>query len=172
VSPDNDETIRSLGGGIEREMIHTLLEEYRTKSSDWFVPREDGHATLATSYSLSVAQYVPASRKRNMAILGAAVALNLLRGVSTPPLDPVLLHFFVHNCDLHSIHPGILGEWHPALKQIVSDWIALGPDGDANTPTNQQHFATYHDLQVSFISYSRHFILLTLFHLICILPNR
>jgi len=87
-----------------------------------------------------------------MAILGAAVAMSLVRGVSTIPLDPVLLHFFVHDCDLHSIHPGVLGEWHPNLKQTISDWIALGPDGDADIPTLRNHFITHHDLQVSFVT--------------------
>ena len=130
MSPDDNETIHSLGQGIEREVIHTILEQYRQSSGQWFAPHEDGHS--------------------NMAILGAVVAMSLVRGVSTIPLDPVLLHFFIHDCDLHSIHPGVLGEWHPALKQTISDWIALGPDGDANTPTFRNHFITHHDLQVSF----------------------
>ena len=150
MSPDDNETIRSLGQGIEREVIHTILEQYRQSSGQWFAPREDGHSTLATSYPLAMAQCVPPSRLRNMAILGAVVAMSLVRGVSTIPLDPVLLHFFIHDCDLHSIHPGVLGEWHPALKQTISDWIALGPDGDANTPIFRNHFITHHDLQVSF----------------------
>jgi hypothetical protein len=152
VSPNDDESIRSLGEGIEREVIHTLLEQYRQRSSEWFTPRGDGHSTLTTSYPLAMAQFVPLLRIRNMAILGAAVAMSLVRGVSTTPLDPVLLHFFVHDCDLHSIHPGLLGEWHPTLKQTISDWVALGPDGDANTPTFRNFFINYYDLQVSFSS--------------------
>ena len=165
MSPDDNETIRSLGEGIERELIYTLLEQYRQSSGQWFALHEDGHSTLAISYPLAMAQCVPLSRLRNMAILGAAVAMSLVRGMSTIPLDPVLLHFFVHDCDLHSIHPGVLGEWHPKLKQTISDWIALGPDGDANTPTLQNHFITYHDLQVSLTTCSHLFQ----FDIICLI---
>jgi len=64
----------------------------------------------------------------------------------TPLLDPVLLHFFIHDCQLESIHLGILGEWHPDLKQTIQNWVNLSHDGDP-IPF-QMHFSTYHDLQV------------------------
>ena len=150
MSPNNNETIHSLGQGIECEVIHTILEQYRQSSGQWFAPCEDGHSTLATSYPLAMAQCVSPLHLHNMAILRAVAAMSLVRGVSTIPLDPVLLHFSIHDCDLHSIHPRVLWEWHPTLKQTISDWIALGPDGDANTPTFWNHFITHHDLQVSF----------------------
>ena len=152
MSADDSETIESMGEGVEREVIHNTLEEYRINASHWFSQREDGHCTLATAYPLSMARYIPDARKRDLSILGAAAAICLIRGMSVAPLDPVLLHFFIHECDLHSIHPGILGEWHPSLKQIVSDWIALGPNGNANTDTFRMHFLTYQDLQVSYIA--------------------
>ena len=98
-----------------------------------------------------MAQYVPDAWKRDLSILGAVVAMCLIHGMSAAPLDPVLLHFFIHKSDLHSIHPGILGEWHPSLKQLVSDWITLGPHGNANTDAFRTHFLMYQDLQVSFI---------------------
>jgi hypothetical protein len=138
---------RSGGDGIEREVIHTIFEDFRQEAAQWFTFHADGQATLTISHSYATARFVSASRKRNMAILGAATALCLIRGMSTPPLDPILLHFFIHDCQLDAIHPGILGEWHPDLKQLVSNWIRLGPDGDPSL--FQTHFATYHDLQVS-----------------------
>jgi len=70
----------------------------------------------------------------------------LIRGMSTMPLDPIVIHFFIHDCDIHSIHPAILGEWHPRLRQTISDWLRLGPHG--NPAPFQEHFATFHDLQV------------------------
>ena len=89
-----------------------------------------------------------------MSILGAIMALSLVWGMSASPFDPVLLHFFIHNCDLHSIHPGILGEWHPILKQTVTDWINMGPGGD--TTPFQPHFATFRDTQVRVYSLGIH----------------
>jgi hypothetical protein len=81
-----------------------------------------------------------------MAILGAATALSIINGILIHPIDPVLLHYFVHECDINSIHPALLAEWHPELKKTISDWIALGYNG--NPAPFQGHFASYHDLQV------------------------
>lgn len=147
-STDEHNDTRSLGEGIEREVIHLLFEAFRKEDTQWFASHADGHSTLATSHRLSSARFVSASRKQSMSILGAVVALCLVRGMSTYPLDPVVLHFFIHDCNIHSIHPAILGEWHPTLKRMIADWIKLGPDGDP--ASFQVHFATYHDLQVRF----------------------
>ena len=82
-----------------------------------------------------------------MGILGALSVLSLIHGMSVFPLDPVFLHYLVHGCNLHSIHPGFLGEWHPGLKLIISDWIALGPDGNATD--FRACFVNYFDIQAS-----------------------
>jgi hypothetical protein len=113
--------IRSLGDGIEREVIHTIFEDFHREDSQWFTSHADGKSTLGTSHTLATARHVSTSRKHNMAILGAATALCLVRGMSTPPLDPVLLHFFIHGCNLDAIHPGILSEWHPQLRRTIQD---------------------------------------------------
>jgi len=113
--------IRSLGDGIEREVIHTIFEDFRQEDSQWFTSHADGKSTLAMSHTLAMARHVSTSQKRNMAILGAATALCLVRGMSTPPFDPVLLHFFIHGCNLDAIHPGILSEWHPQLRRTIQD---------------------------------------------------
>lgn len=97
-----------------------------------------------------------------MSILGAITALCLIRGMSTFPLDPVLLQFLIHDCDLHSIHPALLGEWHPELKQTISAWIALGPHGDA--APFQGFFATYYDRQASI--FTIHYLLLLTYFII------
>lgn len=139
--------MRSLGDGVGREIYQIIFEGYKRHSSEWFIAHANGHSTLAISHSLNSARFVSHSRKRSMAVLGAITALSLISGMSASPLDPVLLHFLLHNCDLHSIHPGILGEWHPDLKRSITDWINIGPDGDA--APFQAHFATYRDTQVS-----------------------
>ena len=82
-----------------------------------------------------------------MSIFGAVMALSLLQGLSAGTLDPVLFIFFIHNCNLHSIQPEILREYHPALKQTITDWMALGPQGDP--APFQMHFAIFPDAQVS-----------------------
>lgn len=80
-----------------------------------------------------------------MSAFGAIIAVCLLCGVSVP-LDPVVLHYFINGCDLHSIHPQILGEWHPTLKKTIMEWLDVGPHGDVGA--FQGHFAIFHDMQV------------------------
>lgn len=148
-SPDvnGTDTLRSVGEGIEREVFHTLMEHFRAESSKWLTPRADGYATVATTLTLAASRFISASRILNMKMFGSIIGLALLRGMSSYPLDPVVINWFINDCDLHSIHPQILGEWHPVLKKTIEDWKNVGPVG--NIDSFQPHFATYHDLQVS-----------------------
>ena len=144
--PDGTETVRSLGSGIEREVVHNLFVQFLKRRDEWFTPRSDGFYSLSTTTHSLSSQSVSASRLRKLTILGAVTALWLLHGMPTVPLDPVFIHYLIHGCNLHSIHEGILAEWHPNLRQTISDWIDLGPDGDASTFEN--HFTIIHDIQV------------------------
>lgn len=143
---ENGRTV-SLGEGVEREVLQIVFQMFCLDSSQWFILHADGHSTLATSHTYSTSRHVSAARKRSMTILGAITSLCLMRGLSATPIDPVVLQFFIHDCNLNSIHPGILGEWHPHIRQTVSEWIEAGPEGDVMP--FQSHFASYHDLQVS-----------------------
>lgn len=136
-----------MGEGIEREVFQTLMAQYlQEQAAQWLSPRADGFSTLATSHSLEMASFIPKSRLENMSVFGAVIALCLLRGVSVPPIDPVVIHFFIHDCNVHSLHPDIIGEWHPSLKKTITDWLNTGPDNDVTS--FQDFFATYFDLQV------------------------
>ena len=133
--------------GIEQEVFVNLFQQYTDHYAQWLSPSTDGYATLATSLPLAASENVSADRKADMAVLGMIVAMFLIRGISAVPLDPLLLHFFTHNCNLQIIHPTLLAEWHPKRKQIIQCWINLGPNRDP-TPF-QEYFASYHNIQVS-----------------------
>ena len=70
--------------------------------------------------------------------------------ISAALLDPLALHFFTHDCNIHTIHPTLLTDWHPTFKQVISNWIDLGPNRDPGP--FQSHFVSYHDLQVCYYS--------------------
>jgi hypothetical protein len=139
--------------------LHTLFEQYRLNAGEWFAPHAGNFSTLAIMHTLSIAKYIPASRLQNITILGAVTALSLIHGMATIPWDPIFLHFFIHDCDISSMHPGIVGEWHPELKQTISNWLDIGPHGDI---TNfRDYFASYHDLQVTYYYFLSYYYLLT-----------
>lgn len=154
---DGIEEVRSSGEGIEREVFQILLAEYQADAARWLTPRADGQSTVTTTHSISTARSISASRLRNMETFGAIIAICLLRGLSVP-MDPVVLHYFVHDCDLNSIHPQILGEWHPTLKKTIVEWLDVGPHGDISA--FQEHFAIFHDMQVrtKFTIYDHKFV--------------
>ena len=147
ISVTATDDLRSLGAGIKREVFQTLIGQYlHEEAAQWFNPRADGFSTLATTHPQDTAYCIPETRLDSLTVFGAVVALCLIRGVSVPPLDPVLIHFFIHNCNIRSITPGIVGEWHPALKKTIDDWLQIGPN--AKVAAFQEFFTTYFELQV------------------------
>lgn len=144
---EDDDNLHSSGPGIEREVIYTLYQQFERSSDQWFTPRADNFVTLATSLSMATAQYVSPARLSSLSILGATVSLLLIHGIAPGRLDPSVLQYFIYGCDLESIHPAFLSEWHPEIHQTITKWLAMGPSGDVDP--FQGHFATYHDIVVS-----------------------
>lgn len=134
----------SLGIGIEREVIHTMFSSYIDKS--WLTPRADNHATLAVIYPESSWALIPEQRLLGCAKLGALAALLLIQGHCPSPLDPLILQYFVHDKNFHSLSPTFVGEWHPNLRTTILDWIEVGHSGNINS--FHGHFASYLDLEV------------------------
>lgn len=146
-STTNSGAVLSLGEGVEREVIFTAFEQYVKQSVQWFLPRADGYASLATSHSIATAHFVSAKRKTALGVLGALTSLLIIYGIAPVPFSPVLIHYFIHGCDLRSIHRHFLGEWYPELRNLLDLWIENGHQG--STAPFQAHFNTYHDIQVS-----------------------
>jgi len=62
--------------------------------------------------------------------LGAAVALMCIHGHFLLPLSPAVLLYVIYNHDFHCLTPNFIGEWYPDLRKLISDWLAMGPEGD------------------------------------------
>ena len=126
------------------------FQEFRDESTKWFLPRQDGHVTIASTPSTVPTSRSsargPSARGQSLATLGALTSLLIINGIAPVPLSPVLLHYFIHQSDLNAIHPSFLGNWYPDLRQLIQNWLAIGHTGDL-TPF-ESHFITYHDMQV------------------------
>lgn len=142
--------VQSMGEGIEREVLQTAFQEFQDHPTMWFLQRQETHSSLVT-LGLQRRQESSTSpmtqRSIKLSVLGALTSLLLLNGVPPVPLSPVLLHYFIHDLELNSISPDLLGNWYPDLGKLIQDWIAAGPDGDIEAFAS--HFITYHDTQVS-----------------------
>ena len=129
---EEEEGILSSGPGIEREVIYAAYRQFESIPEQWFIPQADNLMSLATSHSMGTAQYVSTSRLSDLSVLGAIVALLLIHGIAPGKLDPVVLQYFVYGCNIASIHPAFLCEWHPDIHDTVTRWIAAGPYGGIN----------------------------------------
>jgi hypothetical protein len=139
-----------MGEGIEREVLQTAFQEFQDHPTVWFLQRQDTHSSLMTLGLQRRQESSTTQRSIKLSVLGALTSLLLLNGVPPVPLSPVLLHYFIHNLELNSISPDMLGNWYPDLGKLIQDWIATGPNGDIEAFAS--HFITYHDIQVSHAS--------------------
>lgn len=105
-----------------------------------------GYNSLVTSHPIATARYSSAARKMDLVVLGAIMALLMIHGIAPEGFDPLVLQYFVHGCNLHSLHQTIVKEFKPELHDTIQSWITTGPGGDV-TPF-QAHYATYHGCQV------------------------
>ena len=134
-------------------MLEAVFRVFQEDPSKWFLPRQDQHCSILTLTSLRPTSYgrelvqTCTPRQKKLTALGALTTLLLINGIAPIPLSPILLHFFIHDCNINSIHSSLLANWYPDLRKCIQDWISTGPDGDAEPFAS--HFMTFHDLQVS-----------------------
>jgi len=81
--------------------------------------------------------------------LGAVCALMLIHGICPEPLNPLIFHFIIHDCDFNSLHQGLIREWHPDLFALITSWLATGHH-DSLEPF-RAHFASHHDIDVRYL---------------------
>lgn len=153
---DANGTMVSAGPGIEREAIFTAFESYRREHSQWFETREDGMASIKIVYPLSASRSIPQQRLLSLTKLGALCALLLIIGQCPSPLDPCILQYAVHGKNIHSLHPALVGEWHPETRAKVLQWLHIGSGGDITPFRN--HLAAYNALEVSPVYHCKLFV--------------
>ncbi|KAF8155360.1 hypothetical protein K438DRAFT_356827 [Mycena galopus ATCC 62051] len=132
------------GPGVEREVLFAAYTKALEAVS--LLQREDGFSTLRLLFA-SPEIPVPESHLRAVRRLGAICALMLISGQGPAPLDPCIFQFFIHDANLHALHPTFIGEWHPSLRNRLNDFLDLGPEDDL-TPFASD-FATYLDTEPS-----------------------
>lgn len=122
VQPSGDTL--SLGEGVDREVWHTAYLEYANNTAI-LAPRLDNtHSLLNSPLTRSE------SDKTELAIFGALTALLMLSGTPPAKLDPVFVHYLLHDCDIHSITKAIMKKWHSEFTSKLEDFINIGPSGD------------------------------------------
>lgn len=139
----------SSGFGVEREVIYLAFRSIIGNPTQWFLPRCDERSTLKTLHSGPTSSWTSSKRIRDAGILGACTALMMIYGFEPSPLDPCLLQFIANGCDLNSLHPAFIREWHAELFVVIKSWIDMGHTGNVTDALFVRHFATFHDIQVS-----------------------
>ncbi|KAF6744449.1 hypothetical protein DFP72DRAFT_1078515 [Ephemerocybe angulata] len=120
----------SLGEGVEREIIYLVFQKYLAQGALYFAPRLDDRCSPQISYSSIPSSRIPQNRLLMLKKLGAICALMMVVGQCPLPMDPSVFQFIVHDCNLRSLHPAFLAEWHPEMRQKLGHWLTLGPQDD------------------------------------------
>ncbi|KAJ3507940.1 hypothetical protein NMY22_g16775 [Coprinellus aureogranulatus] len=124
-------TPSSVGEGIEREVTWLLFQKYANEQqAAWFAPRLGEGCSPQIAYPFVSESRIPDSRIIGMKKLGAACALLMIQGLTPHPMDPTVFQFIIHGCNLHSLTPGFVGEWHPEFKNELAQFLSLGPQDD------------------------------------------
>ncbi|KAJ7456993.1 hypothetical protein FB451DRAFT_1142912 [Mycena latifolia] len=135
----------AVGDGLEREVIFTVLRRFTNEGTVWFKPGEGEIVTLQTLYPLSSS--VPPARLLGMQRLGSICGLIMINGQSFWPLSPAIFQYLIHDCNLHSLRPAFVGEWFPALRAQLLEFLSIGPEGDLSP--FQPQLVTYLDVEAS-----------------------
>ncbi len=145
---------QTFGPGIEREVIYMAFNRYLKSFGTWFCPRFDERASLQTTCGIwrAMTGAVSENRIQSMKQLGAICALMLIHGMCPEPLNPLIFHFIINNCDFNCLHQGLVQEWHPTLYSHLKSWVDTGSGGSLEP--FRAHFASYHDMDVCFFFYS------------------
>lgn len=138
--------IVSSGEGILREIYHVAFQKTLDTGRQWLTPRADDKLSLLFLRGFGLHTFGP--RQRLIGIGGAMWSLMMIKGFAVDPIDIALLQFLLHDCDLNSLHPTFIAEWHPTVKAVCDAWKEAGPAGNVNTPLITSHLATYLGVEV------------------------
>jgi len=100
-----------------------------------------------------VNEHVSSQRLDDLADLGSLVALNLIYGFPTLPLNPLLLEYLINDGDINSLSKDRVLKWFPNLHHLISHWLNISHTDYLDINVFGPHLATYHDLQVSSASF-------------------
>lgn len=137
-----------MGAGVEAEVLYLTLNQLQTNSGQWFHPRIDNTASIATMHTFASLSSISTPRREGMRAFSALIALSLIHGIPPFPLSPLVLQWIIHGCDLEALHSDIISEWHPELSETIKRWKSVGSTG--SLASFQAHFSTWHDTQVHF----------------------
>ncbi|KAJ6557453.1 hypothetical protein B0H19DRAFT_1070117 [Mycena capillaripes] len=140
----------SLGSGIERETIYTVLNIFLADAGQWFVPTDEGRLTLAISMPLRLASAIAPGRLENLRVLGALVSLSLISRKPPGPVMPALLQYALNDRRLESLTPDFVATWHPNVARVARAMQAIGPQG--NLLPFQNEIINFLNIQISALS--------------------
>ncbi|KAJ7468521.1 hypothetical protein FB451DRAFT_1400897 [Mycena latifolia] len=130
----------AFGRGVEREAWWALFNSLDTSS--FVVQGLDGFYTLRSHFpSADNPREVPVARLEKLRQFGTVSAMLMVEGQYPGRLDPAIFQFNIHGCDIHSLHPAFISEWHPGHRLDVSNFLQLPPDAD---PTEYQSLFISH----------------------------
>ncbi|KAJ3966559.1 hypothetical protein EV361DRAFT_771866, partial [Lentinula raphanica] len=133
------ETFVSSGPGIEKEVLNLFITSNFDAASALLTNLTDDYTTLATVPMLSASD-ISLVKKNSLIQFGSAIGLSLVHGIYPVDINPLLLVYFLNDCNLSSITKSLVSALHDrsARQHQSLAWTMLhnaiiGPES-ANHP--------------------------------------
>ncbi|KAJ3888324.1 hypothetical protein GG344DRAFT_19325, partial [Lentinula edodes] len=137
------------GGGFERSVLLLLFQKYFEKRfEELCTPLIDCYYTLST-VPMSSTTPISETKRRDLGLFGATVALALVNGYLPEKLNPLLLVYFLSDCQFECLNRTAVMDLFPELGATIDDWLSTPHDDDSNLNRFRAHFATYHNMETS-----------------------
>ncbi|KAH7869900.1 uncharacterized protein C8R40DRAFT_708958 [Lentinula edodes] len=148
IDASGEEVWVTSGGGFERSVLLLLFQKYFEKRfEELCTPLIDCYYTLST-VPMSSTTPISETKRRDLGLFGATVALALVNGYLPEKLNPLLLVYFLSDCQFECLNRTAVMDLFPELGATIDDWLSTPYDNDSNLNRFQAHFATYHNMEV------------------------
>lgn len=148
IDASGEEVWVTSGGGFERSILLLLFQKYFEKRfEELCTPLIDCYYTLST-VPMSSTTPISETKRRDLGLFGATVALALVNGYLPEKLNPLLLVYFLSDCQFECLNRTAVMDLFPELGATIDDWLSTPHDDDSNLNRFQAHFATYHNMEV------------------------
>ncbi|KAF9068233.1 hypothetical protein BDP27DRAFT_1422122 [Rhodocollybia butyracea] len=145
ITSEGNSVYVSGGPGVEQEVMNALFKSYFDHEDEFCTALIDEHTMLTAMPNTQTSDLSPLKRKQ-LILYGAVSALALVYGSYPGHFNPLLLIYFLNNCNLHCLHRNLIVLYFPFLVTTLDAWLMLDPNDDVCSSQFLTHFSTFHNI--------------------------
>lgn len=125
--------------------MNALFKSYFDREDEFCTPIIDEYTTL-TAFPNTQTSDLSSLKPEQLIMFGAVTALALVYGSYPGHFNPLLLMYFLNNCNLRCLHRDLVALYFPFLATTLDTWLGLGHNDHVSGPSFLTHFSTFHNI--------------------------